>query len=247
MKKSLRRGLMALAALAVLPAFADDITVYEGQVENEYIPVYGYYWDANMRDQLIYGEDVLTEMQGKDITAITYYFASFSKNVSNPEVTVLIGESPVAAFPSGNYEWLSTDGCQEVYKQATEFTTETTEWRIEFTTPYRYNNGPLLVQIGTVSGGVYGQSKTFGTNTDNLRSAYSTSFNASTRCSDFMPKTKFEFAASGVDGVEDIAAADSNAAAEFYTLQGVRVNPETAAPGIYVKRQGSKTSKVVVR
>lgn len=45
-------------------------------------------------------------------------------------------------------------------------------------------------------------------------------------------------------GVEDVTV-DENAPVEYYNLQGVRVdNPEN---GIYIRRQGSKVSKVLVR
>lgn len=41
--------------------------------------------------------------------------------------------------------------------------------------------------------------------------------------------------------------ADENAPAEYYDLRGIRHNADTLAPGIYIKRQGTKTTKVVVR
>ncbi|MGM9865569.1 MAG: Ig-like domain-containing protein [Muribaculaceae bacterium] len=47
------------------------------------------------------------------------------------------------------------------------------------------------------------------------------------------------------DGVEDIVADDANAPVEFYNLQGVRVaNPEN---GLYIRVQGKKATKVLVR
>lgn len=44
-----------------------------------------------------------------------------------------------------------------------------------------------------------------------------------------------------VDGIE----ADDNAPVEYYNLQGMKVNGDE--PGIYVRRQGAKTSKVIVK
>lgn len=41
--------------------------------------------------------------------------------------------------------------------------------------------------------------------------------------------------------------ADGNGAAEYFNLQGVRVNADNMTPGVYVKRQGGKVSKVIVR
>lgn len=47
---------------------------------------------------------------------------------------------------------------------------------------------------------------------------------------------------SGISGI----AAD-NAQVEYYNLNGVRVNGDNMAPGLYVKRQGNKVSKVIIR
>lgn len=40
---------------------------------------------------------------------------------------------------------------------------------------------------------------------------------------------------------------DENAPVEYFNLQGVSVNADNLSNGIYVRRQGSKTSKVIVR
>ncbi|MCH5346866.1 MAG: hypothetical protein J1E63_07130 [Muribaculaceae bacterium] len=50
-----------------------------------------------------------------------------------------------------------------------------------------------------------------------------------------------------VTGVSNIEVDGVNAAAvEFYNLQGIRVN-DTATPGIYIRRQGNSTTKVIVK
>lgn len=67
----------------------------------------------------------------------------------------------------------------------------------------------------------------------------------------FNPKSQigmygFEFTATGgTGGIDDVIANDENAPVEYFNLQGVRV--ENPQPGIYVKRQGNKVSKVVIR
>jgi len=51
-----------------------------------------------------------------------------------------------------------------------------------------------------------------------------------------------------VSGIADAGLdTDRTAPAEYYTLQGVRVAPEGLAPGIYLRRQGTRTDRVVVR
>lgn len=47
--------------------------------------------------------------------------------------------------------------------------------------------------------------------------------------------------------VEEVAGENADAPREYFNLQGLQVNAEALTPGIYVVRQGAKTSKVVIR
>ena len=49
----------------------------------------------------------------------------------------------------------------------------------------------------------------------------------------------------GIAGIDGVSADGSDAPAEYFNLQGVRV--ENPAPGIYIRRQGASVSKVVVK
>jgi len=59
---------------------------------------------------------------------------------------------------------------------------------------------------------------------------------------DYIDGTYFTYA--GASGIDDVVA-EEDAPVEYYTLQGVRVAEPT--PGLYIRRQGSKVSKVVIR
>lgn len=48
-------------------------------------------------------------------------------------------------------------------------------------------------------------------------------------------------------GVAEIVIDDENAPVEFYNLNGVRVNSDNLVPGLYIRRQGAKASKFIVR
>lgn len=48
-------------------------------------------------------------------------------------------------------------------------------------------------------------------------------------------------------GVNDIFVDNANAPVEIYNINGVRVNNDNLTPGVYVKRQGSETSKFIVK
>lgn len=46
-------------------------------------------------------------------------------------------------------------------------------------------------------------------------------------------------------GISAVAA--YNAPVEYYNLNGVRIDADSAAPGLYIKRQGNKATKVIIR
>ena len=48
-------------------------------------------------------------------------------------------------------------------------------------------------------------------------------------------------------GVDDVAVDAHDSAVEYYNLQGVRVDADNLTPGIYVRRQGNKAVKVVIK
>jgi hypothetical protein len=47
-------------------------------------------------------------------------------------------------------------------------------------------------------------------------------------------------------GVSDITI-DSNGPATYYNLNGIRVDATNLTPGIYIRHQGSTTTKVVIK
>lgn len=48
-------------------------------------------------------------------------------------------------------------------------------------------------------------------------------------------------------GVAEIVIDDENAPVEFCNLNGVRINSDNLVPGLYIRRQGAKASKIIVR
>lgn len=55
-------------------------------------------------------------------------------------------------------------------------------------------------------------------------------------------------APTGVENVLDNSEAiDTNAPAEYYNIQGVRVNANNLTPGLYIVRQGGKSTKTIIR
>lgn len=53
--------------------------------------------------------------------------------------------------------------------------------------------------------------------------------------------------ASDTTAIDEIGADVVEGEAEYFNLQGVKINPENAAPGLYIRRQGGKVAKVMVK
>lgn len=48
-------------------------------------------------------------------------------------------------------------------------------------------------------------------------------------------------------GIEDVTVADTDAAKEYFNLQGMRVDAESLTPGLYIVRQGNNSTKILVK
>lgn len=59
---------------------------------------------------------------------------------------------------------------------------------------------------------------------------------------------RFQVTGEGESAITDIVAGfDENAPVEYFNLQGVKVNVENAAPGLYIVKQGKKVAKQIIR
>ena len=56
----------------------------------------------------------------------------------------------------------------------------------------------------------------------------------------------YEICDTSMSEIDDITT-DNNAPIEFYNLQGVKVNANHLSSGIYIKKQGNKTTKILIR
>lgn len=56
----------------------------------------------------------------------------------------------------------------------------------------------------------------------------------------------FDITVTNEAGVDSIGSDENNAPAEYYNMNGIRVNPKSLTPGIYIKRQGNKSYKIVI-
>lgn len=96
--------------------------------------------------------------------------------------------------------------------------------------------------IGTVKTGGYSSSYNMWRPKDGKR-VNSVEFGATGN--NYIDNIYVSYASLANTGIDDIATDNSNAPAEYYNLQGVRLNGDNLPAGIYIRRQGSNVEKVL--
>ena len=175
-----------------------DLTVYNGTSTNQYIPMYGYYFDNYTKSECIIPASQLTAMNGSAISAITFYPSSVGTTNStwtSTSQTVFIKE--VSGTTLGG-SFSGTTGSTTVKQGLLEMPTAGEPYTITFDAPYTYNGGNLLIGVYNTDDGSYNKVEWYGTsNLTSGVSAYgnnSSSLNSVTyNAQSFLPKTTFTY------------------------------------------------------
>ena len=164
-------------------------TICDGSTTSSYLPVYGTWYDATsgQHNQMIYPANLLSNLNGKDITSMTFY-APNGIQFSGGSVTFSIGTTSTNAFSS------ATALTDPVTAVATVVPQGETEWVIIFSDPYPYNGGNLLIQVDTETGTYAGTAFTGMEMGANL-GYYS--YNSSNSTQTVLPKVTFGYEVSG--------------------------------------------------
>ena len=176
-----------------------DLTVYDGTASNQYIPMYGYYFDDYTKSECIIPATALTAMTGCTISAITFYpktVATTNSTWSSTSQTVFLKEVSSTTL-GGSYS--GTSGATTVkVGSPLEMPTAGTAYTITFDTPYTYNGGNLLIGVYNTDDGSYNKVEWYGTSNltsgvsaygNNGSSLNSVGYNAQS----FLPKTTFTY------------------------------------------------------
>lgn len=197
MKKSLR--FLFLTATLLLPLAATSqttqtLTVANGTATHMRLPVYGLYTDVPQQGQTVYPASMLenasdeVSMVGATITSLTYYLQTTATVAWTTTFTVKIMEVPGNGTISGfaNTASLGTT----VYAGTLDATQST--MTVNFTTPYVYGGGNLLVEFRTSTGGNFSHAIFYGANQTHTSSWMATN-NTEGDGAQFIPKTTFTF------------------------------------------------------
>ena len=187
-----------------------ELIVADGTATNQAIPVYGWYGDDNyQQSQTIYPASMISGMQGKSITKLTYYLSSSASEAWNGTFEVRLGTTTTGSFSSGTCNFLSGSSFANqtlVYSGALDATGTTME--INFSTPFTYTGGNLVVDVRLVGlcsdyakGVFYGTSNSSYYSNQNKDEDATPPFTSGSG-TDFMPKVMFTYGDTGSGGGE---------------------------------------------
>ncbi len=166
------------------------ITLFDDTETNVYVPVYGLYADSYLKCQTVYPAAQLQNIAGSQLTGLTYYTsapADAAWTGANFKVYLMeVDYTSISAF-----EDVETNATL-VYEGSLDGTSSTMS--VNFSTPYSYNGGNLLVAVYNTVIGTYKSCSFYGSEVENASvQGYSyTSLSAVTPSSkNFIPKTTF--------------------------------------------------------
>lgn len=195
MQRNLQKWMLAAVMFLSVASYAQNtLTVANGTLTNSYVPVYGLYIDYYVRCQTVYPATMLTEtgeMTGETILGLTYYLSSpASQSWGNAVFVVNIMEVSETSLSS----FVDMTAATTVYTGPLDATQSTME--IEFTNPYLYQGGNLLVEIYNTAFGTFKTAYFYGVSaTDASWQGYNATnvANITGSSRDFIPKTTFTY------------------------------------------------------
>jgi hypothetical protein len=191
-KKVISLVLVLLLAITGLVR-AEELTVNSGTVTNAYVPVYGFYADAYLKAEFVTPAADLASMADSDITSLRFQIDLPALDAWTGTFQVFLTEVDYTTMSA----FQGMEGATIVYEGPLDGTGE--QLVVDFTTPYTYHGGNLLIGVYQPIRGNY-KSITFkgidapGASVQNY--SY-TSLEAITPIArDFLPQTTFVYEAS---------------------------------------------------
>ena len=179
------------------------LTVYDGSDINQYIPMYGYYFDAYTKSECIIPATELSDMDGGVISAITFYaktVATTNSTWGDANLKVFIKEVSSNNL-NGSFSGM-TDATIIFNGLLPMPTTSTAGYTIEISEGFSYNGGDLLIGVYNETKGSYNKVEWYGIG--NQTSGVSAYGNSSSSLSAvgynaqaFLPKTTFTYTPAG--------------------------------------------------
>ena len=145
-KSLLMMMLLCFAFLGVARAQQQELTVYPGTTTNNRIPAYILYFDDFARSQYVIPADSLIEMTGGTISGLRYYTSTNNTpytTVSTVDVYIMeVDYTTISAFEPKTNATIVYQGLLNIEKLE-----DHGELYIQFSTPYQYSGGNLLIGV----------------------------------------------------------------------------------------------------
>lgn len=129
------------ASMLAMSMWAGELTVADGTVTNEYLPIYGYYADTGFSSEFIYPASDMASLNGSVISALQFYSANATTAFPSGELTIKFAEVTYTTIS----EYIDDAVFDTVYTGAFEINDGVLAFTLS--KPYTYNGGNLLVQI----------------------------------------------------------------------------------------------------
>ena len=169
---------------------AQTLTVADGTDTDQYIPVYGLYMWKQQKSQTIYPDTLLTEMMGKYITELTYYFSTAPTAAWGGTQTVKIGTTTANNLGNGFVASPST----LVWTGTLSSNISNDQLHIILDQPFLYNGGNLLIEIENPTGVTLKYAFFAGQNQTSQMSYMTWDFLGDSHGANFLPKLSFTYA-----------------------------------------------------
>ena len=200
--------LWLLLLFSVVGANAQEtLTVYDGGVDsfNEYVPVYGWYCDASQQCQYVIPAADLQEMAGATISSMTFYLSTPASGAWGNTFNVYLNEVDFTTFPSTSFQSISD--ASPVYQGVLDGQGSTMV--VNFTAPYTYNGGNLLVDFESTGGGAYISAFFYGSEVSGAcLEGYDDWGDFVITQQNFIPKTTFEYSFSSCSAPTNLVASN---------------------------------------
>ena len=193
----------------------ETLTVHDGTVTNGYVPVYGYYTDAYLKAEFVIPADELAGMTDNIIRSMKFYAIQDNVSWGNANFQVFLTEvadATISAFAGPG---------TVVYQGALSIVGG--EMTVNFTTPYLYNGGNLLVGIYNTVKGSYVTSTWYGETVNNASVQgydYNSLESVQPTQRNFIPKTSFTYTPSECARPNGLTATDITTTSAMLSWNG---------------------------
>ena len=188
---------------------SETLTVYDGTATNQQIPAYIFYFDDFTRSQFVIPNADLADMIGSPITSMTFYTESNFPYTTESSADVYLKEvdyTTISAYEPKASATIVYSGYFDIVSNG-----NSCEMTINFSTPYTYNGGNLLVGVENTEDNYFMNIAFIGRTVNGASiSGYNSSSTGTIPANqqNFIPKTTFSYSPSECSRPIGLAATD---------------------------------------